>query len=100
MLNSYAKKRNILKGEALSGDDVEEGLGQFKRQTPIILLTTKDQLVSARSTGIVQTVVYEKLGDFFEENPSVAKAIIEKALLASKAKNSTEARELLRKGRT
>ena len=49
-------------------------------------------------TGIVQTVVYEKLGDFFEENPSVAKTIIEKALLASKARKAAQkARELTRR---
>ena len=100
-LNSYAKKRNMLKGEALSGDDVREGLAAIvsvKHPDPSFSSQTKDKLVSSEVTGIVQTVVYEKLGEFFEENPSVAKAIIEKALLASKARKAAQkARELTRR---
>ncbi len=102
-LNSYAKKKNMLKGEALSGDDVREGLAAIvsvKHPDPSFSSQTKDKLVSSEVTGVVQTVVYEKLGEFFEENPSVAKAIIEKALLASKARKAAQkARELtMRKG--
>jgi len=100
-LNSYAKKRNMLKGDALSGDDVREGLAAIvsvKHPDPSFSSQTKDKLVSSEVTGIVQTVVYEKLGDFFEENPSVAKSIIEKALLASKARKAAQkARELTRR---
>jgi len=100
-LNSYAKKRNLLKGDALSGDDVREGLAAIvsvKHPDPSFSSQTKDKLVSSEVTGIVQTVVYEKLGDFFEENPSVAKSIIEKALLASKARKAAQkARELTRR---
>ena len=49
-------------------------------------------------TGIVQTIVYDKLGEFFEENPSVAKQIVEKALLASKAREAArKARDLTRR---
>tara|TARA_B110000444_G_scaffold254379_2_gene286774 strand:+ start:2099 stop:4048 length:1950 start_codon:yes stop_codon:yes gene_type:complete len=100
-LNSYAKKKNLLKGEALSGDDVREGLAAIvsvKHPDPSFSSQTKDKLVSSEVTGIVQTVVYEKLGDFFEENPSVAKTIIEKALLASKARKAAQkARELTRR---
>lgn len=100
-LNSYAKKRNMLKGEALSGDDVREGLAAIvsvKHPDPSFSSQTKDKLVSSEVTGIVQTVVYEKLGDYFEENPSVAKSIIEKALLASKARKAAQkARELTRR---
>ena len=104
-LNSYAKKKNMLKGEALSGDDVREGLAAIvsvKHPDPSFSSQTKDKLVSSEVTGVVQTVVYEKLGEFFEENPSVAKAIIEKALLASKARKAAQkARELTRrKGRS
>ena len=100
-LNTYAKKRNMLKGDALSGDDVREGLAavvSVKHPDPSFSSQTKDKLVSSEVTGIVQTVVYEKLGDFFEENPSVAKTIIEKALLASKARKAAQkARELTRR---
>jgi len=54
--------------------------------------------VSSEVTGIVQTVVYEKLGEFFEENPTVAKQIVDKALLASKAREAArKARDLTRR---
>ena len=100
-LNTYAKKKNMLKGESLSGDDVREGLAAIvsvKHPDPSFSSQTKDKLVSSEVTGVVQTVVYEKLGEFFEENPSVAKAIIEKALLASKARKAAQkARELTRR---
>ncbi len=100
-VNSYAKKKNLLKGESLSGDDVREGLTAIvsvKHPDPSFSSQTKDKLVSSEVTGIVQTIVYEKLGEFFEENPSVAKLIIEKALLASKARKAAQkARELTRR---
>ena len=100
-LNSYAKKKNLLKGESLSGDDVREGLTAIvsvKHPDPSFSSQTKDKLVSSEVTGIVQKIVYEKLGEFFEENPSVAKLIIEKALLASKARKAAQkARELTRR---
>lgn len=100
-LNSYAKKKNLLKGESLSGDDVREGLTAIvsvKHPDPSFSSQTKDKLVSSEVTGIVQTIVYEKLGEFFEENPSVAKIVIEKALLASKARKAAQkARELTRR---
>jgi DNA gyrase subunit B len=100
-LNSYAKKKNLLKGESLSGDDVREGLTAIvsvKHPDPSFSSQTKDKLVSSEVTGIVQTVVYEKLGEFFEENPTVAKIVIEKALLASKARKAAQkARELTRR---
>jgi DNA gyrase subunit B len=100
-LNSYAKKKNLLKGESLSGEDVREGLTAIvsvKHPDPSFSSQTKDKLVSSEVTGIVQTVVYEKLGEFFEENPSVAKIVIEKALLASKARKAAQkARELTRR---
>ena len=100
-INSYAKKKNLLKGDSLSGDDVREGLTAIvsvKHPDPSFSSQTKDKLVSSEVTGIVQTIVYEKLGEFFEENPSVAKLIIEKALLASKARKAAQkARELTRR---
>jgi DNA gyrase subunit B len=100
-LNSYAKKKNMLKGESLSGDDVREGLTavvSVKHPDPSFSSQTKDKLVSSEVTGIVQTIVYEKLSEFFEENPSVAKLVIEKALLASKARKAAQkARELTRR---
>ena len=100
-VNGYAKKRNLLKGDALSGDDVREGLAavvSIKHPDPSFSSQTKDKLVSSEVTGIVQTIVYEKLGEFFEENPNVAKQIVDKALLASKAREAArKARDLTRR---
>ena len=100
-VNSYAKKKKLLKGDALSGDDVREGLAavvSVKHPDPSFSSQTKDKLVNSEVTGIVQTIVYDKLGEFFEENPSVAKQIVEKALLASKAREAArKARDLTRR---
>ena len=100
-VNSYAKKKKLLKGDALSGDDVREGLAavvSVKHPDPSFSSQTKDKLVSSEVTGIVQPIVYDKLGEFFEENPSVAKQIVEKALLASKAREAArKARDLTRR---
>lgn len=100
-VNQYAKKKKLLKGDALSGDDVREGLAavvSVKHPDPSFSSQTKDKLVSSEVTGIVQTIVYDKLGEFFEENPSVAKQIVEKALLASKAREAArKARDLTRR---
>ena len=100
-VNGYAKKNKLLKGDALSGDDVREGLAavvSIKHPDPSFSSQTKDKLVSSEVMGIVQTVVYEKLNEFFEENPSVAKTIVNKALLASKAREAArKARDLTRR---
>ena len=100
-VNGYAEKNKLLKGDPLSGDDVREGLAavvSIKHPDPSFSSQTKDKLVSSEVTGIVQTVVYEKLNEFFEENPSVAKMIVSKALLASKAREAArKARDLTRR---
>ena len=100
-VNGYAKRRNLLKNDALSGEDVREGLAavvSVKHPDPSFSSQTKDKLVSSEVTGIVQKIVYEKLSEFFEENPSVAKQIVDKALLASKAREAArKARDLTRR---
>jgi len=100
-VNGHAKRKNLLKNDGLSGDDVREGLSavvSVKHPDPSFSSQTKDKLVSSEVAGIVQTVVYEKLNDFFEENPSVGKQIVDKAVLASKAREAArKARDLTRR---
>jgi DNA gyrase subunit B len=100
-VNKYAKDRKLLKGNTLSGEDVREGLTAIvsvKHPDPSFSSQTKDKLVSSEVAGIVDSIVYEKLSDFFEENPSTAKQIVEKGLLASKAREAArKARDLTRR---
>jgi DNA gyrase subunit B len=100
-VNKYAKERKLLKGNALSGEDVREGLTAIvsvKHPDPSFSSQTKDKLVSSEVAGIVDSIVYEKLGEFFEENPSVAKQVVEKGLLANKAREAArKARDLTRR---
>ncbi|DAC56439.1 MAG TPA: DNA topoisomerase (ATP-hydrolyzing) subunit B [Candidatus Poseidoniaceae archaeon] len=100
-VNAYAKKKNLLKGDSLSGEDVREGLASVvsvKHPDPSFSSQTKDKLVSSEVSSIVETVVYEKLGEYFEENPSMAKLIVDKAVLASKAREAArKAKDLTRR---
>ena len=100
-VNAYAKKKNLLKGDSLTGEDVREGLASIvsvKHPDPLFSSQTKDKLVSSEVSSIVETVVYEKLGEYFEENPSMAKLIVDKAVLASKAREAArKAKDLTRR---
>ncbi|WP_005032234.1 DNA topoisomerase (ATP-hydrolyzing) subunit B [Holophaga foetida] len=103
VVNTYAEKNNLLKSSkvTLSGEDVREGLTAVisaKVPDPKFSSQTKDRLVSSEVKGIVQTVVYEKLTQFFEENPREAKAILEKAIDAARAREAARrARDLTRR---
>jgi DNA gyrase subunit B len=103
-INDYAKKNGFLKGdETLSGEDVREGLTAIvsvKLAEPQFEGQTKGKLGNADVAGAVQTVVNEALGAFLEENPQVAKRIIEKCVNAARAREAArKARELVqRKG--
>jgi DNA gyrase subunit B len=103
-INDYAKKNGFLKGdESLSGEDVREGLTAIvsvKLQEPQFEGQTKGKLGNAEVAGSVQTVVNEALGAYLEENPQVARRIIEKCVNASRAREAArKARELVqRKG--
>ena len=103
-INDYARKNGFLKGdETLSGEDVREGLTAIvsvKLEDPQFEGQTKGKLGSAEMAGAVQSVVNEALGAFFQENPQVARRIIEKCLNAARAREAArKARELVqRKG--
>ncbi|MGN6032787.1 MAG: ATP-binding protein, partial [Thermomicrobiales bacterium] len=103
-INDYAKKNGFMKGdETLSGDDVREGLTAIisvKLEDPQFEGQTKAKLGSAEMAGAVQSVVNDALGAFLEENPQVAKRVIEKCLNAARAREAArKARELVqRKG--
>jgi DNA gyrase subunit B len=102
-INDYARKNNFLKKEldALSGDDVREGLTcvlSVKVREPQFEGQTKTKLGNGEVRGAVEQVVNDKLSAFMEENPSVARAIIEKALNAARARIAArKARELVRR---
>ncbi|CAN5801665.1 DNA topoisomerase (ATP-hydrolyzing) subunit B [soil metagenome] len=103
-INEYGKKNGFLKGEeSLSGEDVREGLTAIvsvKLQEPQFEGQTKGKLGNAEVAGAVQTVVNEALGAYLEENPQVARRVIEKCVNASRAREAArKARELVqRKG--
>ena len=101
-INSYAQSRSLLKNvNSLSGDDIREGLSavvSIKHPDPSFNAQTKSKLVTSEVAGIVEQIVNERLGDYFEENPAVAKSIVEKAVLASKAREAArKARDLTRR---
>lgn len=105
VINNYATANNLLKGHkgALSGEDVREGLVgvlSIKHPDPKFSSQVKDKLVSGEVTGLVSTVVTDELGRYLEENPKVARLIIEKVLLAARARAAArKARETItRKG--
>ena len=103
VLNDYARKAGILKDsdKNLSGEDVREGIcaivsvklenAQFESQT-------KAKLGNSEIRTLVENTIVAKLGEYFEENPAVARAILDKALAASRAREAArKARELTRR---
>ena len=102
-INDYARKAGILKENDtnLTGDDVREGLTSIisiKMREPQFEGQTKGRLGNTEIRSIVDSTCGERLGIFFEENPSTAKIIIEKALAASRAREAArKARELTRR---
>ena len=103
VMNDYARKYNILKenDKNLSGEDVREGLtcvisvnmkeAQFEGQT-------KSKLGNTEISGLVSSMLYDKMMTYLEENPSTARAIFDKALTASRAREAArKARDLARR---
>ncbi len=102
-LNDYGRRNNFLKKEedTLSGEDVREGLTcvlSIKVREPQFEGQTKTKLGNSEVRGAVEQVVNERLAAYLEENPPVAKIIIEKALQAARARLAArKARELVRR---
>ncbi len=102
-VNSYATSSGLLKNgkEALSGDDVREGLTaviNVKLLHPQFEGQTKMKLGNSEVKGIVESIVNDGLGTYFEENPLIARKIVEKALQAARAREAArKARELTRR---
>ncbi len=102
-LNDYARKANLIKenDSSLSGDDVREGLTaviSVKLRYPQFEGQTKTKLGNSEMRGLVETVFNDGLAEFLEENPTAGKKIIEKCLLASKARDAArKAKELTRR---
>ncbi len=101
--NDYARGHNILKEKDsnLQGEDIREGITavvSVKVKEPQFEGQTKTKLGNSNVTGIVSNLVNDSLSTFLEENPSVAKAILEKCISASRAREAArKARELVRR---
>ena len=103
VFNEYARSHNILKEKDnnLQGEDIREGITaviSVKVKEPQFEGQTKTKLGNSEVTGVVLSMVNEALSTFLEENPQVAKAILEKCVSASRAREAArKARELVRK---
>ena len=103
VFNDYARSHNFLKDKDsnLQGEDIREGITavvSVKVREPQFEGQTKTKLGNSEVTGVVLSMVNEALSTFLEENPQVAKAILEKCVSASRAREAArKARELVRK---
>lgn len=102
-LNAYGTKNNLFKSEkfSLSGEDTREGLTAIisvKVPEPQFEGQTKSKLGNSDVRGVVESLVGEKLGEFFEENPAMVKKVLQKAVDAARAREAArKARELVRR---
>ena len=103
-VNGYAQQYGLLKnnkGETLSGDDIREGLTcviSVKIAEPQFEGQTKTKLGNSDVKGLVESIVAEQLGYFFEENPSVARTVVTKAVESARARDAArKARDLARR---
>jgi len=101
VINDYAKKKNLLKNDSLSGDDVREGLTAIvstKIPDPQFEGQTKTKLGNSEMKGFVDSAVTIALSEFFEENPNVARKITSKALDSARARLAAKkAKDLVRR---
>jgi DNA gyrase subunit B len=105
VINQYGSREKLLKDlkNPLSGEDVREGLTAIisvKHPDPAFSSQTKDKLVSSEVKGIVESILNEKFGQYLEEDPKAGKRIVEKTVLAARAREAARrAREMVqRKG--
>ncbi|MCB1230947.1 MAG: DNA topoisomerase (ATP-hydrolyzing) subunit B [Verrucomicrobiae bacterium] len=102
-INNYAKNNKLLKDKdpALSGEDCREGLIaviSVKHPNPRFSSQTKEKLVNNEVEGVISSITYDGLNTFFEENPGLAKKIVEKVVNAARAREAArKARETVRK---
>jgi len=101
-INQYAKGKKILKGDiSIAGDDTREGLTaviSIKLPNPQFEGQTKTKLGNSEVEGIVASATFEALSTFFEENPPIANKIVNKVVMASRAREAArKARELTRR---
>ncbi|MCX5850945.1 MAG: DNA topoisomerase (ATP-hydrolyzing) subunit B [Deltaproteobacteria bacterium] len=103
VINNYALAGNLMKSDKMSlkGEDVREGLSaviSVKLKQPQFEGQTKTKLGNSEVKGLVETIVYDKLSSYFEENPPVARQIVAKTVDAARAREAArKARELVRK---
>lgn len=100
-INDYAKTNNMLKDDALTGEDVREGLTavlSIKIPEPQFEGQTKSKLGNSEAQGAVSSIMNEKLAEYFLENPRIAETIIRKSIDASRAREAArKAKELTRR---
>ncbi len=100
-LNTYGQKSGILKNDSLSGDDVREGLTavlSIKMVNPQFEGQTKTKLGNSEVTGLLASIVGEFLSEYLDENPAVARRVVEKCVVSSRAREAArKARELARR---
>ena len=101
VLNAYGRRIGILKeGDSLSGEDCREGMSAIisvKLTEPQFEGQTKDKLGNSEMRTLVDSILQEKLSEFLEENPAVGRAILEKSMTASRARDAARrARESIR----
>ena len=102
VINAYGQKNNIIKGEdKVSGEDVREGISaviSVKLPEAQFAGQTKQKLGNAYIRTLVDSIVNEQLTEYFEEHPAAAKAILEKAMMANRAREAArKARESVRR---